>query len=50
MVVVFCPDCNADQEVIKDYCKIPHNCGEFAFICAVCGSLNVDEGARKIAI
>lgn len=45
---VFCPDCNKKVQVEKDPCPIHEDCGDYAFICSECGSLNVDYEARQI--
>ena len=47
MKKIFCPDCNKKVFVEKDYCHIHKNCEEYAFICSICGSLNVDYEARQ---
>jgi len=45
--IVKCPDCNFEGEVEKDPCPIHNDCGEYAYICTKCGSLNVDYEARQ---
>ena len=45
---IYCPDCKKKQEITKDLCHIHSNCGEYAYICSVCGSLNVDYEAREL--
>jgi hypothetical protein len=43
----FCPDCNKIQFVEQDPCPIHDNCGDFAWCCSECGSLNVDAEMRQ---
>jgi len=45
-IIVFCPDCNQLQPVEKDPCPIHKDCEDYAWMCSVCGSLNVDYEAR----
>ena len=48
MKKIKCPDCNHIGEPEKDDCHIHENCGEYAYICENCGSLNVDYEARLL--
>lgn len=47
VVIVTCPDCGYRGEPIKDKCHIHRDCGEWAYICRKCESLNVDWIARN---
>lgn len=44
---ITCPDCDYFGYPEIDYCDKHTDCGEFAYRCAKCQSLNVDEKERE---